>query len=345
MARPRIFVSSTYYDLRHIRSNMESFIESFGYDPILFESGEIPFHHDMTLADACYNEVKNSNIFVLIIGGRYGSADDDRKGKANPQDIHRMYETYNSVTKKEYETARNKDIPIFIFVEKNVKAEYETFKSNRTNDTIKYAHVDSVNIFKLLDDILLQRRNNYVKDFEKFEDISNWLREQWAGIFSDLLASKREDATLKDMSAKIAELNQVINSMKEYTQTILLQVRPDSKTIIDREEKKERTAKIGRFRQEPMISYLRREAHRFSEEANPLPTIRLFNAVEKSKDLADFVTLAKLPKELGKELLEELHDQALIDLMKLKKIYFHSDKGEEDENEEDPEKKNKENKK
>lgn len=43
MARPRIFVSSTYYDLKHIRSAMEVFIDSMGYESVLFESGEIPF--------------------------------------------------------------------------------------------------------------------------------------------------------------------------------------------------------------------------------------------------------------------------------------------------------------
>ena len=29
MAKPRVFVSSTYYDLKHLRSALESFIESF----------------------------------------------------------------------------------------------------------------------------------------------------------------------------------------------------------------------------------------------------------------------------------------------------------------------------
>ena len=42
MAKPRVFVSSTYYDLKHIRDRPEAFIESFGYEPVLFESGDIP---------------------------------------------------------------------------------------------------------------------------------------------------------------------------------------------------------------------------------------------------------------------------------------------------------------
>lgn len=41
MARPKVFVSSTYYDLKHIRASMEVFIESLGFDAILFEKGDI----------------------------------------------------------------------------------------------------------------------------------------------------------------------------------------------------------------------------------------------------------------------------------------------------------------
>ncbi|HAV1364053.1 DUF4062 domain-containing protein [Vibrio parahaemolyticus] len=36
MAKPRIFVSSTYYDLKHIRNSLEAFIDSFGYESVLY---------------------------------------------------------------------------------------------------------------------------------------------------------------------------------------------------------------------------------------------------------------------------------------------------------------------
>jgi hypothetical protein len=50
MAKPRVFVSSTYYDLCHIRDRLELFVENFGYDAVLFESGDIPFRHDKPLS-------------------------------------------------------------------------------------------------------------------------------------------------------------------------------------------------------------------------------------------------------------------------------------------------------
>ena len=73
MAKPRIFVSSTYYDLKHLRSSLEDFIESLGYEPILSEKGDISFTPDTPLDDSCYREARNADIFILIIGGRYGT--------------------------------------------------------------------------------------------------------------------------------------------------------------------------------------------------------------------------------------------------------------------------------
>ena len=114
MAKPRIFVSSTYYDLRHIRQGVESFVQSLGYDPILFESGDIPFSHDQSLDQSCYKEIATCHILVLIIGGRYGSPTSDETTTPTDDDLEKHYKHFNSITKKEFETAINEDIPAYI---------------------------------------------------------------------------------------------------------------------------------------------------------------------------------------------------------------------------------------
>ncbi|WP_222102500.1 DUF4062 domain-containing protein [Gilliamella apicola] len=43
MAKPRIFISSTFYDLKHIRHDLHSFIESLGYEPIRNKEGNISY--------------------------------------------------------------------------------------------------------------------------------------------------------------------------------------------------------------------------------------------------------------------------------------------------------------
>ena len=129
MAKPRVFVSSTFYDLKHVRSSLEAFILSLGYEPILSEKGSIAYSPDVPLDESCYREAKSCDIFVIVIGGRYGS---EASGEPSSPD-RAFHERYESITRKEYESAVERDIPTYVLVEKSVYVEYETFKRNRDN--------------------------------------------------------------------------------------------------------------------------------------------------------------------------------------------------------------------
>ena len=148
MAKPRVFVSSTYYDLKDIRSSLDNFIQSLGYDPILSEKGDIAYAPDRALDESCYRAVENVDIFVLIIGGRYGSA----AGAEEAAPSEDFFQRYDSITKMEYEAASRRDVPTYILIDSNVYAEYGTFLKNRGNEDINYAHVDSANIFRLIEE-------------------------------------------------------------------------------------------------------------------------------------------------------------------------------------------------
>ncbi|MBK6634488.1 MAG: DUF4062 domain-containing protein [Chitinophagaceae bacterium] len=100
MAKPRVFVSSTYYDLKHIRRHIESFIKLMGYESVLFESGDIPFHHDQPLDESCYAEIDSCHILILIIGGKYGSVASSDGTPKEIEHIDKVYDYYNSITKK-----------------------------------------------------------------------------------------------------------------------------------------------------------------------------------------------------------------------------------------------------
>ncbi|MCG7553280.1 DUF4062 domain-containing protein [Pseudoalteromonas sp. Of11M-6] len=254
MAKPRIFISSTYYDLKHIRNSIQAFVENYGYESVLFEEGDISFHHDSPLDVSCYEEIKNCHILVLIIGGRYGAPASE--AEASEEDMGIKF--YNSITKKEYETARKSDIPIYVFIEKNVHSEYHTYKKNRTRSDIEYAHVDNTNIFKLIDDIYSQKRNNLIKDFEKFDDIANWLRDQWAGLFADFLAEKSADKNLDDLSTQISGLQGISSVLKEYTETIMEKLQPENfESLIENSNAKLKQKRMERIFSSPLISYIR----------------------------------------------------------------------------------------
>lgn len=308
MAKPRVFISSTYYDLKHIRNSLESFIDTFGYESILFESGDIAFHHDEPLDISCYDEIKNAHMLVLIIGGRYGSATSD-----TPEDQEKKLKVYNSITKKEYESARSKDIPIYIFIEKNVLAEYYTYKKNRDNATIEYAHVDNTNIFVLIDDIYAQARNNLVKEFENFDDISTWLRDQWAGIFADCLSRKSEKTKLSDLSDQINDLRGVNSILREYSELIMRKIQPDDFENIITSKNKELTEKrFKRFIKNPLIEHLLINAPKGVGEKT------LFNAFMESNDIEELVQLLKYDDDFIEVLLGEYGNAARDDYQVLK---------------------------
>jgi len=234
MATPKIFVSSTYYDLKHLRSSFDLFIESLGFEAILSEKGNIAYSPDLPLDESCYREAGNADIFILIIGGRYGSeaSGEGKKPKKS------FFKRYDSITKKEYESAVNKDIPIYILIDNNVHSEYQTYLRNKENKNIKYAHVDSVNIFQLIEDILSKPRNNPIFTFERFVEIESWLREQWAGLFRELLFNKSEQQQLIALTSQVSELQEVSNTMKLYMEAVMTGITPDASTKLIESERK-----------------------------------------------------------------------------------------------------------
>lgn len=56
MAKPRVFISSTYFDLRNIRSDLERYIKERNYDAILNEKGHIAYSNTKRLEEYCYKE-------------------------------------------------------------------------------------------------------------------------------------------------------------------------------------------------------------------------------------------------------------------------------------------------
>jgi hypothetical protein len=268
LARPRVFISSTYYDLKHLRSSLENFVQSLGFDAILSEKGKIAYTPDLPLDESCYREVGTSDIFVLVVGGRYGS-EASAGSKAVPK---AFYDRYNSITRGEYRSAADRDIPMYILVERSVYAEYETYLRNKSNKDIAYAHVDSVNIFQLIEDILALPRNNPIQQFDRYSEIESWLREQWSGLFRELLQRTKGHAQLATLQEQVSQMGELNKTLKTYLEEVVSHVAPkeESRKIIRDETKRLDDAReLQIVRHNPLAQYL----HRIYDL--PWPTIRL----------------------------------------------------------------------
>lgn len=302
MARPRVFVSSTYYDLKHLRSSIENFIEQLGYEPVLSEKDSIAYIPDAPLDESCYREAKSCDLFVLIIGGRYGSPTSDQKKKVQKDDF---FERYESITKREYESAVERDIPTYILIDSSVDAEYQTFLKNKDIKTVTYAHVDSVNIFYFIESIRDKQRNNPIKLFTKYSEIEAWLREQWAGTFRELIHRMSNTNRIQEIDSKVADLSETAETLKRYLEQVVERVSPkpdDAIAIIKAENERLNQAKL-----DAELKAFRYIHHLIENHRRDVSSIR--NALLNSKSYAEFIqkvfksgsTLPRIPPCVGTE--------------------------------------------
>ena len=200
MAKPSIFISSTYYDLKQIRSDLERFINEQGYDAVLNEKGHIAYGSQDKLEEYCYKEIEQCDILVSIIGGRYGS-------KSNESD----YSVSNKELKKALETGKQ----VYIFIDNAVATEYRTYEINKGIDAVKYAAVDDIKVYEFLEEVYDLPKNNTIHNFNSAQDITMYLKEQWAGLFQRLLneESKKKEVNLID---KLASTSETLNSLVEF---------------------------------------------------------------------------------------------------------------------------------
>lgn len=298
MAKPRVFVSSTYYDLRYVRASLDEFIRNIVYEAILFEKGDIPFQHDQLLEDSCVGEVNLADIFVLIIGGRYGSlsTEDVEQRSSDPENF---FQKVRSITRKEYERAREKQIPLYIFIEKDVLSEFKTFQKNRSKFDVDYAHVDDIRIFYLIDDIFKERLNNFVRGFDKTEEIIVWLRDQWAGIFAESLRNKSDRRDISGLSFQVAQLSSVVSSLQSYSENFIRESDPNADILINAERMKQKQflansiiefAPIGWFSRHPAtMDYFKTEERE--------QRLNILHNLIKANGLIEFLIRMRVPHE------------------------------------------------
>ena len=171
---PSIFISSTCYDLSQVRLDLKRFIESLGYEAIISEHPAFPVNPQVGTVENVVNAVKDrADLFVLIVGGRYGS----------------QAASGRSITNLEYLEARAKAIPIYVFVAKRILHTLPVWKANPTADFP--GTVDDTKLFQFVDE-LRGAAGHWVYEFDEVADIIATLRHQWAVLFSDAMTIREQ---------------------------------------------------------------------------------------------------------------------------------------------------------
>ena len=180
MAVPRVFISSTYYDLKQVRNNIGSFVESLGYETVMHENAEVAYTQNNPLEYDCYHEIESCDIVVCIIGNHFGSQSVD---------------TNLSITMKELTTAIKEKKKVYIFIAKDVYIEYRTYLLNKDSGTFKSAYTDDIRIHEFIEQLKNTVKDRVMDSFETTDEIIDNLRKQFAGLLQGLL---RREASLSD---------------------------------------------------------------------------------------------------------------------------------------------------
>ena len=213
MAGVNIFISSTCYDLSQVRQDLREFISGLGHTPMMSEQNDFPIDPQLDNWENCINAVKKyADIFVLIIGNRYGA----------------VGETGKSITNTEYLTAVQKGIPIYTFSLKQMTTLLPMWERNPGAD-YSYA-VDNPKIFEFLADVR-QKSGRWNFEFENAQDIKDTLRKQLSILFHNSLELRKRivSSPYEDLYGKVSSkaLNIIMQKEEGYDVKFFMQVMQD----------------------------------------------------------------------------------------------------------------------
>ena len=110
MDRPKIFISSTVYDFKDLRSSLKFWLEEFEYQLQLSEFNDFEKNLSKNSYKACLESIEKVQYFILLIGSRIGGYYDE-KNKI-------------SITQQEYrkacQVAKSKGLRLIIFVRQDL---------------------------------------------------------------------------------------------------------------------------------------------------------------------------------------------------------------------------------
>ncbi|OGU15110.1 MAG: hypothetical protein A2076_14260 [Geobacteraceae bacterium GWC2_53_11] len=184
-SRTTLFVSSTCYDLAQLRTDLRDFAESMGLEPMLSELDTFPVDPSRDTVENCIDAVRTrADVFLLVVGGRYGSINDTGK----------------SITNLEYLEAAARGIPKYVFVKSEILSLLPIWRDNPDADFS--STVDTPKLFEFVSHL----RDNgevWVFPFNNVQDITSTLRKQLSYLLADCLEIRSKMLTVEVSSLQL----------------------------------------------------------------------------------------------------------------------------------------------
>lgn len=231
MARLKVFISSTCYDLDILRGELRPFIAGMGYEPVMSDYSDVLYDPRSHTHDSCLKEVPGCDMVVLIIGSRFG-------GVAVPSALQQMdfavieklstkaisveSKEKLSITQLEVLKAVESSVPVYAFVDERVLHDHHVYEKNKNKkEVIENIEFPSIQkretakyIFEFINFLSHRTNNNSILSYSRLEDIRQQLSSQWSHLFQRLLLESRthtnEAGRYRDFSERIDDLKAVV---------------------------------------------------------------------------------------------------------------------------------------
>jgi hypothetical protein len=157
--------------------------------------------------------------------------------------------------------------------------------------------------FCYFEDIVNLKRNNALNTFSKYTEIEDWLREQWAGFFCELLKRTTHSGEIASLSAQVSQLSEINQTLRTYLESLITAVSPDK-------SKAQEVIKNESTRLEEVQKRLELEHNNFVRfmRENDVPTEDAINMIEDSGNVEELrQKIEKCPrKEIILDILSSL---------------------------------------
>ncbi len=91
--KPKVFVSSTIYDFRDLRSALKFWLEELGYEVLLSDHNDFPVQADLNSYETCLHASDECDYFIVLVGSRVGGwYDKDNRVSITQAEYRRAYE-------------------------------------------------------------------------------------------------------------------------------------------------------------------------------------------------------------------------------------------------------------
>ncbi len=209
MAKLKVFISSTCYDLSVVRAELRPFLREMGHEPVMSEYNDVLYNPYTHTHQSCIDELVNCDIVLLIIGSRFGGEcvpsvlnnidiDSLKLTSASPEFLDK--EEKISITQAEILKAIEKSIPIYTFIQDQVYSDHRLYEKNKNNlnviskiDFPSIQKKDSAKyIFEFINFLRHRTENNSIVKFTKLVNIKTNLKEQLSHLLQRLLSEKND---------------------------------------------------------------------------------------------------------------------------------------------------------